>query len=114
MKPIHELVYLAGPYTHKKESMQTDRFNALTEFAANLMRDHDMVVYSPITHCHPIAEYGLPGGWEYWERNCEAMLSRCNKMIVLKLPGWKESVGVKGELEIAERLGIPVEYVDHV
>jgi hypothetical protein len=28
------------------------------------------------------------------------------------LPGWKESVGVKAEIEIAHSLGKPVEYVE--
>ena len=33
-------------------------------------------------------------------------------MIVLMLPGWAESKGVRIEIEAAEELGIPVSYAD--
>ena len=69
-------------------------------------------VFSPISHTHPIAEAGsLPTGWEFWEAYDNIMLSRCTKLIVLMLDGWKESKGVAAEIKIAEKLGIPIVYI---
>jgi hypothetical protein len=35
-------------------------------------------------------------------------------MVVLKLGGWEESVGIAAEIKIAEDLGIPVTYMEPV
>ena len=70
------------------------------------------VVFSPISHTHPIAEQcELPKGWEYWNKYDRAMLSQCVKVYVLTIDGWMESVGVAAELKIANELGLPVEYI---
>jgi hypothetical protein len=46
--------------------------------------------FSPISHTHPIALEGdLPLGWEYWKAYDEKMLSICDEMVVLMLPGWE-------------------------
>ena len=38
-------------------------------------------------------------------------LDFADKLVVLTLPGWKESKGIKRELEYARDKGIPVEYI---
>ena len=71
------------------------------------------LVFSPITHGHPIAEYGsLPTDWEYWKATCEAFMVICDTMHILKLSGWDISTGVLAEIEIARELGLTIEYVD--
>jgi len=105
------LTYLACPYSHENRAIRKFRFTAVSRAAGKLMED-GMIVFSPISHSHPIAEVSnLPLTWDYWEKFCMAYMSHCNQMIVIMLEGWKESVGVTAEIEIANKLGIPVTYV---
>jgi hypothetical protein len=66
-----------------------------------------LMVYSPIAHRHPGALLGLyPIGWEYWKDFDTLILSRCDALFVLMLDGWRESSGVKAEIQIAESRGL--------
>lgn len=105
------LVYLACPYSHPDRDVRLARFEAVNKVAADLMRQ-GLKIFSPISHTHPIAEAGeLPLGWDYWHEYDHAFLSASNRLIVLMLDGWRESTGVNGEIEIANTLGIGVEYI---
>jgi len=106
------LVYLACPYSHDDYAIRVKRFNAVCRAAARLIREGEPMVFSPISHSHPISEHGLPTNWEFWEPCDRAYLSCCHKLIVLKLDGWRESRGVTAEIEIASEMGIPVEYLE--
>lgn len=104
------LIYLATPYSHPNEEVRESRFRAVNIYAAILMR-RGLHIFSPISHTHPIAMAGgLPTDWKFWRDYDYAILSMCCKLIVMKLPGWEESKGIKGEIEIAIDLGIPIEY----
>ena len=106
------LVYLAGPYSHPSPTVRQRRFEALNLAAGNLMRS-GVLVFSPISHSHPIAEAGeLPLGWDFWEQFDRAHLSNCHKVIVLMLDGWRDSKGVAAEIAIAEEMGLPVEFME--
>jgi len=69
-------------------------------------------IFSPIAHSAPIARYGLPTTWDYWERVDRRHLEICDELLVLMLPGWQESRGVQAEIRIAAELGKPVRYLD--
>lgn len=103
------LTYLASPYSHKDQSVMVERFDIICEYAAELMRN-GLHIYSPIAHTHPIAQYGLPKGWEYWEALDTQFLKASEKMIVYMMDGWEESKGIAAEIKIAISLNIPVEY----
>lgn len=106
------LVYLAVPYNHEDPEVREYRFKAVNKAACRLMQEGH-IVFSPITHGHPIAKEGdLPVDWEYWQNHCMAFLTVSHKFIVLRLDGWEQSKGVQGELKIAESLGIAIEYID--
>jgi len=80
--------------------------------ASRLIRD-GVYVFSPIVHNHPIAEMEhLPGGFDYWADFDQEMLRRCDRLIVLKLDGWRESTGVQAEIKVAMRLGLEIEYME--
>jgi hypothetical protein len=57
-------------------------------------------------------KYKLPGNWEYWKEMDEAFIKISGKVLVITLKGWKESVGVNAEMEIAKKYGVPIEYID--
>lgn len=108
-----EILYLAAPYSHENFAIRHERFELITQFALNLVQGGD-IVFSPITHGHPMAMRGdLPTDWPFWERHCRAFLSASSKLIVLCLPGWEDSFGVKAEIALAESLGLPIDYVTY-
>lgn len=75
--------------------------------------EKDRIVFSPIAHGHPIAQfYGLPTDWEYWAKFAKEYIQRSDELVVAMIPGWKESTGVTAEIAIANELGIPVSYLE--
>lgn len=111
--PDGSLVYLATPYSHADDQVMHDRFVKACEIAAHLISS-GIHVFSPIAHTHPIKVSGRlrDGGWEFWKRYDELMLSKCDILIVWKMDGWKESVGVTAEIEYARKIGLPIFFVD--
>lgn len=106
------IVYLATPYTHSDPKIRECRFNAVTK-AAVYLTNKGLNVYSPITQSHLMAKVGkLPTSWDYWKGSCEDFLSASNTLFILKLRGWKESIGVQGEIEIANAMDIPIVELD--
>lgn len=112
--PVKPLTYLACPYSHDKRSVRVKRFEAVNRVAGRLMREGKQV-FSPISHTHPIAEATeLPLGWDFWQEYDRAFIEHSKEVIVLMLPGWKESTGVTAEIEIAKELGISVYFIEAV
>lgn len=106
-----EVVYLAGPYSHPQAAIREMRFEMLTKAAADLMLGGS-VVYSPITHGHTVTtRHDLPLEWDFWRRQSLAMLKGSDRLIVVMLEGWRDSVGVTAEVEHAQNLGIPINYI---
>ncbi len=106
------MIYLACPYTHPDADVRAFRFEKANQAAAKLMGEGKFV-YSPISHTHPIAVAGkLPLDWAYWQSLDEFYIRICDEVIVLMLPGWKESHGVQCEIAIAEALGKPISYME--
>ena len=106
-----KLVYLANPYTHKDPDIMQERYEKACEFTAALKRN-GWYVFSPIAHSHGPAQYGLPKDYEYWSGYCELMLPKCDIMMVLKLDGWQESVGVQAEIDLWHKTGKPILLLD--
>ena len=108
-----KLVYVASPYSSPDKVQQEIRFLSAVVATGYLMNKFtDLSFYSPISHTHPIATYcKLPGDWAFWKQFDETILSRCNAIWVLCLPGWKESKGVTAELEIANLFALEVMYI---
>ena len=109
-----KIAYLATPYTHKDPEIKEKRFKLVNRVAGELMRQRNEIVFSPISHTHPIAKScELPGGWEYWLEFDKAFLECCFKLYVLQIEGWDTSKGVMAEIKIAEDLGIEIEYINY-
>jgi hypothetical protein len=106
-----KLIYLASPYSDPSADCRRRRFEAACQASARLIRGGDMV-FSPIAHTHPIAEAAeLPLGWEFWAEYDRRMLAACDELVILQLPGWAESRGVRAEWAIARELGKPVRFM---
>ena len=106
------MIYLACPYSHPDNNVREHRFKMANQAAARLMRDGH-IIYSPLSHTHPIAvDGGLPLDWAYWQSVDEFYIRLCEKVIVLMLTDWKSSKGVQAEIEIARALDKPVEFME--
>lgn len=102
-----DVIYLATPYTHPSPAVREARYDAATDYAAAFWAG-GYGVYSPITQTHEAAKRrALPQEWEFWAEQCRTFLGVCSRLVVLALPGWRESVGVRAELRIARELEIP-------
>ena len=106
-------IYLATPYTGTPEQQQS-RFEAVNRVAAKLM-GFGYLVFSPISHTHPIAMAGdLPKGWEYWKAYDETFIKEwCDELWVYVQDGWETSTGVTAEVKMAKENNICVRTVGH-
>jgi len=109
---MRHLIYLATPYLHTDKRIMKERFDAVTKAAGHLMSE-GKIIFSPITHCRPIAMvHDLPHGWEFWKTFDEVYLSHSEEMYILTLPGWEESTGVVAEYKIMREQNKPVYLLD--
>lgn len=105
------IAYLACPYSDPDPKIKCMRHAIVTKVAFELMRA-GIYVYSPLTHNVPIDQLGIHGNWMTWKNYDHSMLSRCDRLIVLKLPGWQESKGLAAEIACAEKLQLPIEWME--
>ena len=100
------MIYLASPYSHDDPNIVQERVDITTKVVNKLLQEGKTVV-SPVVYGHNIVKTcGLPGDWGFWEKFCKEMISKSDEVLVLPLDGWEESIGVQGELEYADKLGI--------
>lgn len=106
------LHYLASPYNHPDPNVMEARRASVCRKAGELIAS-GVAVLSPIAHnVAVIREVGGETGWDRWQAQDIAMLTACDKVIVLCLPGWDESKGVAAEIEAAAQMGKPIEYIE--
>lgn len=109
------IVYVAGPYTHADPLIRVERFTKLTQVAADLVKQ-GCIVYSPITHTHPLdlcfVRDGVELSSDFWVDFDETFMAVCTEMLVVKLPGWDKSSGVRREMAYFQRHGLPVNFLE--
>ena len=102
------MIYLASPYSHDDPAIQQQRYEAACEATAHLIKQGYPVI-SPIVHSHVLhAEYGCGGDWDTWSRIDHDIIKASDEVWVLMLDGWRESRGVKAEMDYAHEIGVPV------
>lgn len=104
-------VYIAIPYSHGDAVVRHKRFDKATEYLAKLSQER-VIAFSPITHSHPLGEWGVPGNWDFWKEIDYRILQSCEEIHVIQLPGWEESTGVSGEVSYAEKLNMKIRYIN--
>ena len=105
-------IYLASPYTAPDEIQRICRYGQVCLMTAQLLREGHLV-FSPIAHSHPLAGYGLPVEFEFWQRHCLSFLETwATDLWVLTLWGWEDSRGVNAEIEFAHQRGLPVSLIN--
>jgi len=103
-------IYLACPYWHENPEIRQARYEKVTAKAGELM-DIDTIIFSPITHSHPIALTMENQNHEFWLNQDKHYLDWCTELWVFCLCGWKESTGVAWEIDYITKQRKPVWYV---
>lgn len=106
------IAYLACPYQHEDSSIKALRLDIVTEVAA-LLHSKGLYVFSPLTHNHPLIQKGITQTWDTWRLFDLGILERCDKLLVLSLPGWDISRGVQAEIDHAKDLKMPIEILKY-
>jgi len=105
------LLYLASPYSSPDPLIQKTRFLLVEQVTAQLI-EQGYFIYSPIVHCHALAErYALPTDFAFWKSYNIDMIRRADQFLILDIPGWKESKGVTAEYTFARDAGIECGFV---
>lgn len=60
--------------------------------------------YSPLLHWLSVAP-SMGEDWETWKKVSLDMIDASSRIIVIALPGWRESVGVTAEIQHAGKTG---------
>jgi len=101
-------IFLASPYSDEQLSVRLRRFVEASRACAYLANT-GLAVYSPIVHWHDIALiHRLPTDADFWMEQNRPFIEKCDRMYVLELDGWRESVGVTLEIAAARALNKPV------
>jgi hypothetical protein len=105
--------YLASPYTHKDPAVVAGRAHQAALATVHLLTKHPTVnIFSPIVHSHTLHLAGMGGDWKTWKAIDTDFIERMDGLVILRLPGWEDSVGVNAEIEIARELGVPIFALD--
>lgn len=100
------MLYLSSPFRHHNPQVRQFRFEAACQAVADLS-NAGVEAFSMVVHSHPIAQLGLTNGKQQ-SRLDIAQLERCDGLVILTLPGWEQSEGVRREFELAKFFEIPV------
>lgn len=103
--------YLSAPYSDPDPKVRAWRHTVVNQVVYELMRQGQLI-YSPLTHNIPIDQLGIHGNWITWKNFDHGMLSRCDQIMVLKLPGWENSKGVAAEIALAKELQCPIHWLE--
>jgi hypothetical protein len=101
-------IYLAVPY-----SVDPNHGYLLANNKAAELMLQGNVVFSPISHSHPIArQCKLPLDHDFWIQQDLPFIEWCDEVCVLQLPCWGKSKGIKAEIEYATKIGKPIKYIE--
>ena len=85
---------------------------AVSRVAAGLT-DIDRRVFCPLTYAQALLDHGFGHKDDQWWYDYDVgWLYHCDELVVLMLPGWADSKGVRIEVKIAEELGIWMTYME--
>lgn len=104
-------IYLASPYTHADPEVMERRYYDAVDYAAFLI-ERGKIVFSPIAHSHGIGQaMRNSADTAFWTRLDLSFLDTwADIVLVLCIPGYLQSRGIRAEVEHALALGLPVVY----
>jgi hypothetical protein len=106
----NKLFYLAAPYSHDNPLVVQERMDIFARCETALMIQNIATV-SPLAKHYTVVQRGAGTDWQFWENYSRILLKRCDHLIILTMPGWYKSKGVRGELDFARDNRIPYSFV---
>jgi hypothetical protein len=104
--------YLGSPYTSLSKAVMQMRYEMARKVCAEMLNNGE-ITYSPIVHCHELARHhDLTRDFAFWQHYNFAMLDLASELVVLRLEGWEDSTGLRGEIEHAKSLSLPISFRD--
>jgi len=101
-------IFLACPYSHADASVTHDRFIQCNKVAAAIIESGN-VVFSQVSMSHPInlAFEGKDSAaiGKLWAPVDAVFMDMMQELIILDLPGWDLSSGIKREIEFYKSRG---------
>jgi hypothetical protein len=101
-------IFLACPYSHADASVTHDRFIQCNKVAASIIESGN-VVFSQVSMSHPInlAFEGKDSAaiGKLWAPVDAVFMDMMDELIILDLPGWDLSSGIKREIEFYKSRG---------
>lgn len=114
---LHQLrrrgvVYIGSPYSLYRDGLAAAAED-VADIAAYLMH-HGVRWFCPVTMGHPVGgRRGIdPRDQARWERQNLPFMRMCGALVVAELDGWRDSAGLRGEIDYFERAGKPILYLD--
>lgn len=98
------IIYIMSPYTHADEDVMNYKAHLAACGVAELMsleQYRNFTIFSPIVHYHQVAlrMSEKPRTVDYWWHHNLSYMLQARMGIVLTIPGWKESAGIKREID---------------
>lgn len=108
----YDWVYVASPYTAYQGDVDTAAIE-INRVLLTLRAQKLFNLYSPIAHWHEAAYLGdLPTTHEAWREENGHKLEQCSALLVVELPGWDQSDGVKWETQVMRNARKPIYFLD--
>lgn len=110
-------IYLAAPYRGTKEEIEA-RMTEVAVFSAHL-RTLGIFVTSPLYHHYTFQNIDNSSG-DYWLDYSESLLTSMSlsrgvgvevELWIMPLAGYDQSQGIAREIEVANKLKLPIKYV---
>jgi hypothetical protein len=104
--------YVATPYTNYADGLEAAYRDAVRNTTDLVVTG--IGVFSPIVHLHPIGEAGQLGNDpQFWNEINLRYMARCDGLVIVRMPGYRESRGVKFEHSWFRDQGKPITLIDH-
>ena len=106
------MIYLATPYAHDKPEVMRKRYQLSCLAAAKLLKA-GIVVFNPLANTVPAVELGgLELGHDDFLKIDLEILRCSDELLILALPDWEKSDGVRKEMFEALALRKPVVLIE--
>lgn len=105
------LTYIACPYGHPDKEVVKQRMEYFYAADAYFSMRGEFII-TPMNKITTVEKHQMPGNWAFWEKYSYELLSKCDKIIVLTLPGWDKAPGVKAEIDYAFHNNLEIVYFD--
>lgn len=116
------LIYIASPYTSQKGNKLLNleerivRVRKVEQYIAHVYsieNNRSDMYYSPIVHFHNIAHNNnMPSDAGFWWNINKAILNKSDKMEILMIEGWEESIEVTEEIQYFKWRAKPITYIN--